>query len=221
MIVRSTLMGLLAAALLAGLLAGPAGCKNQSDQQGDKSKAGNGGAADMSEAAFVPGQTRCPVSGEPINRQFFTEYQGKKVYFCCKDCIGPFTKDPQKFLAKLQAQGQPGAAQPPPAEHGMHEHTGTPQPPPAGEGGATTRPEQTGAAGVTDFIVGQATCPVMGNAIDKAVFTDYQGKRVYFCCPGCIEPFNKEPAKFLAKLQAQGGAAPVPVPSGEHGDHTH
>jgi YHS domain-containing protein len=50
----------------------------------------------------------------------------------------------------------------------------------------------------------QATCPVMGGKIDKKVFTDYDGKRVYFCCPGCIEPFKKNPEKYLKKMQEAG-----------------
>ena len=28
----------------------------------------------------------------------------------------------------------------------------------------------------------QMTCPVEGGKIDKSVYVDYQGKRVYFCC---------------------------------------
>ena len=50
----------------------------------------------------------------------------------------------------------------------------------------------------------QTTCPVMGGAIDKTVYLDYQGKRLYFCCPACIPEFKKEPAKYLKKLEAEG-----------------
>ena len=46
----------------------------------------------------------------------------------------------------------------------------------------------------------QTTCPVMGSPINKALFTEYQGKKVYFCCPGCKEQFEKEPEKYIAKL---------------------
>jgi YHS domain-containing protein len=46
-------------------------------------------------------QTLCPVMGIPINKEIFVEYQGKKVYFCCKDCVEVFKADPQKYLAKL------------------------------------------------------------------------------------------------------------------------
>ena len=46
----------------------------------------------------------------------------------------------------------------------------------------------------------QTTCPVMGGEIDKSVFADHEGKRVYFCCPGCISEFQKDPEKYLKKL---------------------
>ena len=59
---------------------------------------------------------------------------------------------------------------------------------------ASTEPaEQTVAAE-------QTTCPVMGGAIDKNIFIEYKGKKVYFCCPGCEEQFKKEPEKYIAKL---------------------
>ncbi|MHC4424593.1 MAG: YHS domain-containing protein [Planctomycetota bacterium] len=47
----------------------------------------------------------------------------------------------------------------------------------------------------------QTTCPIMvGNAIKKTLFTEYQGKKVYFCCPGCKPEFEKNPEKYIAKL---------------------
>ena len=48
---------------------------------------------------------------------------------------------------------------------------------------------------------GQILCPVMGNKIDKTYFADYKGKRIYFCCPACIEPFNKDPEKYMKILE--------------------
>ena len=50
-------------------------------------------------------------------------------------------------------------------------------------------------------VIEQKTCPVMeGNPINKALFVEYKGKKVYFCCPGCEEKFNAEPEKYIAKL---------------------
>ncbi len=49
-------------------------------------------------------------------------------------------------------------------------------------------------------VVEQTTCPVMGGAINKAIFAEYKGKKVYFCCSPCEEKFNEEPEKYIAKL---------------------
>jgi len=46
----------------------------------------------------------------------------------------------------------------------------------------------------------QTICPVMEGAIKKAIFTEYEGKKVYFCCAGCKEKFEEEPEKYIAKL---------------------
>ena len=46
----------------------------------------------------------------------------------------------------------------------------------------------------------QTTCPVMAGAINTKYFTEYKGKKVYFCCPGCEDKFTKEPEKYLDKL---------------------
>ncbi len=48
--------------------------------------------------------------------------------------------------------------------------------------------------------VEQTTCPVMGNAINKDIFTEYEGKKVYFCCPPCKEKFEQAPEQYIVKL---------------------
>ena len=46
----------------------------------------------------------------------------------------------------------------------------------------------------------QTICPVMEGAINKNLFTEHKGKKVYFCCAGCKGKFEKEPEKYIAKL---------------------
>jgi len=50
----------------------------------------------------------------------------------------------------------------------------------------------------------QTTCPVSGQPIDKNVHVDYQGQRIYFCCPKCPAEFRKDPEKNFAKFQTEG-----------------
>lgn len=47
-------------------------------------------------------QTTCPVlEGKPIDINVFTDYKGKRVFFCCRMCQGAFVKSPEKYVAKL------------------------------------------------------------------------------------------------------------------------
>jgi len=50
----------------------------------------------------------------------------------------------------------------------------------------------------------QKMCPVIGGVVSKNVYTDYQGKRIYFCCPPCIPEFKKNPEKYMKKLEKEG-----------------
>ncbi|MHC4185184.1 MAG: heavy metal-binding domain-containing protein, partial [Planctomycetota bacterium] len=47
---------------------------------------------------------------------------------------------------------------------------------------------------------GQTICPIMGGPINKDVFVEYKGKKVYFCCPGCESQFQENPEKYVDKL---------------------
>ncbi len=52
-------------------------------------------------AAVTIEQTTCPVMAGAINKDIFTEYKGKKVYFCCEDCKAKFLAEPEKYIANL------------------------------------------------------------------------------------------------------------------------
>lgn len=53
---------------------------------------------------------------------------------------------------------------------------------------------------------GNTTCPVMGGSVDKNIFTMYEGKKVYFCCPGCIKSFQENPEKYADALKISSSA---------------
>jgi YHS domain-containing protein len=50
-------------------------------------------------------QKKCPVMGGDINRDLYTDYQGKRIYFCCAYCIGEFEKDPAEYVRRCEEQG--------------------------------------------------------------------------------------------------------------------
>lgn len=74
--------------------------KDAKDQAGQSAAE----AQKMAEAtvASATEQTTCPVmEGNPINKEIFVEYKGKKVYFCCQACPPEFNKNPEKYVSKL------------------------------------------------------------------------------------------------------------------------
>jgi Cu(I)/Ag(I) efflux system membrane fusion protein len=50
----------------------------------------------------------------------------------------------------------------------------------------------------------QTLCPIMGGAINKEVYADHNGLRVYFCCPGCDTTFKEDPEKYISQMRAEG-----------------
>lgn len=47
------------------------------------------------------------------------------------------------------------------------------------------------------------TCPVMGGEIakDTPYTAEYKGKKVGFCCAGCVPAFKKNPDKYMKEIQ--------------------
>ena len=50
----------------------------------------------------------------------------------------------------------------------------------------------------------QTRCPVKGMKINKELYSDYKGERVYFCCEGCIETFEKDPETYIRRMKEDG-----------------
>ncbi len=71
------------------------GCSRKHDDH-----AGHDHAAHHAAEGAVE-QTMCPVMDAPINKDYFAEYEGKTVYFCCPGCDKTFLEDPEKYLHKL------------------------------------------------------------------------------------------------------------------------
>ena len=46
-------------------------------------------------------------------------------------------------------------------------------------------------------------CPVSGGPVSEKYRTEYKGQFVYVCCEGCLNEFNKDPEKFVAKMSKE------------------
>lgn len=58
-------------------------------------------------------------------------------------------------------------------------------------------------------------CPMMPDKkIDKNIYVDYQGQRVYLCCEVCKNLFTKFPEKYMQKFK-DAGAVLETIPAGD------
>ncbi len=85
---------------------------------------------------------------------------------------------------------------------GHDEHEGSTSKPEMEHEGSGTKATPEDAKPATAEVA-QKTCPVMGGKIVKTIYTDHNGRRIYFCCAGCEGTFKKDPAKYLAKVDAE------------------
>src|SRR5262245_61738179 len=63
--------------------------KTQDSQKSEKQFLGKG-----------DGIETCPVTGEPVDKEFKAEINGRIVYVCCPDCLDTVKKDPDLYLKK-------------------------------------------------------------------------------------------------------------------------
>jgi len=69
-------------------------------------------------------QKRCPVSGEVlIDKDIYSDYEGRRVYFCCEKCQGKFADNPQEYLKKMDTPAKsdkPASEKPADDAHSHH-----------------------------------------------------------------------------------------------------
>ncbi len=70
-------------------------------------------------------------------------------------------------------------------------------------GGAGMKLAEAKPAQEEETVKKQTTCPVMGGEINKDLYVDAKGKRIYVCCKGCIGAVKKNPEKYIEKLAEQ------------------
>jgi len=80
--------------------------------------------------------------------------------------------------------------------------------------------KKKGPAPSSKVKITQKLCPVMGQPIDENIYVDYKGRRVYFCCQACVKAFNKEPEKYIKKLDEPRKKETTP-PAGGSDTKTH
>jgi YHS domain-containing protein len=160
-------------------------------------------AGSASDAAAKAETLHCPVTGEPVQREFVTRFRGKWVYFASAAARDKFTSDPYTYADAVREQW---AANPPLRVQVRCPVTG--DPPAAniyiGTGddavffateAARTKWEKDPRAYAERLAercyTFQTGCGLCGRDIKPAASRTLGEMTVYFCCDGCADMFLK------------------------------
>lgn len=175
------------------------------------------GGAKHDEKDKVLGFPECPVMGESIDFSVMVDTKDGPVYFCCNGCIKKYQAKPAKYAKDAAKQRKAVAALPkvqvtcpisgkPTDSKIFVKHQGEKVYFCCDGCSEKFKKEpKKYEAKLADSYTYQTKCPVMGGDIDPTAFSTLpDGRKVFYCCPGCDKPFLKDPAKYAAKLAAQG-----------------
>jgi len=180
----------------------------------DASHKHNGHDQDGKTSSLDEGrQKTCPVMGNPIDKDVFIEYEGRKVYFCCKGCDKKFRDSPSEYLPALYEQIFPQSAQVRcPVMGGVVnpevfvEHEGQRVHFCCKGCDAKFKADpNTYLKKLPEVSTDQVHCPVSGRAINPKHSIELGGKTVYFCSETCEPEFKAEFKKHMKVLRPETG----------------
>lgn len=158
-------------------------------------------------------QTICPVSNEALDedRSHFVDFEGQRIFVCCKKCVKKAAAAPEQMLASL-------------AKSGMAAQSINTLCPVSGEkledrdnlvwvGNKSfavcckkcARKATSTPAAYLDKLEGrskQTLCPISGEKIDPKVSVEVDGYRIGACCEKCVVKIKADPQAAFAKLAA-------------------
>jgi hypothetical protein len=165
------------------------GKKEDCCQAGAAAAAGTGLLVDL-------GNPKCPVMGHEVDGKTWSEWNGLRIGHCCPGCIKKLAADPAAYLDKAGIEWKPTAE----AVKKVNDAKGEERVKALAElkkSFKVVREEAPAPGLLVDL--GNAKCAVMGEDVDGETYTEWNGLRVAFCCPGCIEAFAEDPATALEK----------------------
>jgi YHS domain-containing protein len=130
-------------------------------------------------------QTVDIFSGKPFNKSVYTDYNGERIYFCCNVEKDKFLKNPEMNWKKIKDRGIL-----------LDAASNTPPTPPSGVGQTAEVKGEPGKPQTVDIF--------SGKPVNKSVYTDYNGKRIYFCCDTEKGEFLKNPEMNMKRIKDAG-----------------
>lgn len=181
------------------------------------------------QANIATAQGTCPIMGKPVSADMkSTIVQGQQVFVCCPPCIDKIQANPQATVKKLNAsyaafvQAEANARSDQlhikaqaicPVSGQKLGSMGAPIKVKVGEEHAFLCCQgcqnkklnaKHWAAVQANLAKAQGVCPIMGKPISaEKESTVVKGRRIFVCCPPCIDEIRADEPTYLAKLDAQ------------------
>ena len=61
--------------------------------------------ADPNAARELKPQTLCPIEGGKIDKKYFVDINGKRIYMCCPGCAEKIKANPAKYMRLMMDEG--------------------------------------------------------------------------------------------------------------------
>jgi hypothetical protein len=182
------------------------------------------------QANIAAAQGNCPIIGKAVTADMkSTVVNGQLIFVCCPPCIAKIQADPAAASTKVNASYVSSVAGECQARSEQLHIVAQGICPVSGEKpGSMGAPvnvrfgeneiaflccrscigkqinAEHWAAIQVNLANAQGSCPVLGKPVDASMTsTVVNGRRIFVCCPSCIDKINSEPDAFLAKLDFQ------------------
>ncbi|MHC4380784.1 MAG: hypothetical protein ACYSU1_06820 [Planctomycetota bacterium] len=166
----------------------------------------------MTMPTTLVAQTTCPISGEELeDKDTYVDYEGHRIYVCCKKCKKKTTADPERVAFAMYADGI--------ALENIQTTCAV-----SGEEledrdtfvklynktifTCCKKCKKKVAANPAEYLdlmdgrSAQKKCAVRGGDIDPEANFLIEGMTIGQCCPGCEKKWEADPAAYFAKLEA-------------------
>lgn len=160
---------------------------------------------------LVP-QTTCPISGEDLeDKENFIDYEGHRIYVCCKKCKKKAAMKPEQVAMKMFAAGialENKQTTCPVSGEELEDHDTFVKLYNKTIYTCCNKCKTKVAANPAKYLdlmegrTAQTKCAVRGGDLDPEANFTVEGMTIGQCCPGCEKKWQADPATYFAKLKA-------------------
>lgn len=156
-------------------------------------------------------QAACPISGEELeDHDTFLDYEGHRIYVCCKKCKKKAKAKPEQIVMELYVQGvqienlqtiDPVSGEELESKEHFHQIYNKRIYVNDAEDLEKVAAEPAKYLDILDGRKAQEKCAIRGGDLDPEADFVVEGMTVGQCCPGCEKKWQADPAAYFTKME--------------------